>query len=419
MTWADRVNKSIDFTSPDGDEFIALWAGGTRSVEKKIGVFDYPKVKGASVQDMGLKAVTYPLTFYFEGAEHDTEAERFFQACSQRGPWQVDHPTKGRKSLQLISISEEIQPITSGNITQISSEWIETNDKTKTKSTAQLAAEIEDQAEVVNEVAAAQFDKVKTGSFSKLAALKKSIQTIVGKVKESVDGLKRLVADVNAQVDAIQRGIQETLDAVIFEPLKLAAQVQQLIQLPALVMNDFSARFDTYKAFAEDLFGIGSDEPSDEFFNTAKSKELALSSVVSAVAVISSTSSFQTRAQAIEAIEAVTALFNAITENLDADQTLFDQEKIDRQFFSQSESYIDAARVISMIQGLIIRQSFDLAVEKRITLDRPRTPVEIAVTEYKGFGENDSNIDLFVQSNALSGSEILILPAGREVVIYV
>jgi hypothetical protein len=40
------------------------------------------------------------------------------------------------------------------------------------------------------------------------------------------------------------------------------------------------------------------------------------------------------------------------------------------------------------------------------------------VTEYGSLGDADANYDLFVRSNNLSGNDILLIPAGREVVIY-
>jgi hypothetical protein len=61
----------------------------------------------------------------------------------------------------------------------------------------------------------------------------------------------------------------------------------------------------------------------------------------------------------------------------------------------------------------------NLAIERRFTLDRPRAPIEIAITEYGGLGANDFNLDLFIYSNDLHGKDIMLLARGREVVVYV
>jgi hypothetical protein len=57
-------------------------------------------------------------------------------------------------------------------------------------------------------------------------------------------------------------------------------------------------------------------------------------------------------------------------------------------------------------------------VEKRFKLSLPRAPIEIVITEYGSLGENDAYLDEFISANDLSSYEILMLPAGREVVTY-
>ena len=43
----------------------------------------------------------------------------------------------------------------------------------------------------------------------------------------------------------------------------------------------------------------------------------------------------------------------------------------------------------------------------------------ITIDEYGELGDNDINYDLFISSNNLKGNDILLLEAGREVVVYV
>jgi hypothetical protein len=45
--------------------------------------------------------------------------------------------------------------------------------------------------------------------------------------------------------------------------------------------------------------------------------------------------------------------------------------------------------------------------------------VIVAIEEYGELGEDDSNLDLFIDSNRLEGDEYLIMPKGRELVVYV
>ena len=119
MSYQDRLQPQITLTSPSGLVFTAKWIGNARSQEKDLGIFKTPGVKGVKIQDLELGATTYPLTIYFDGPDNDLDSEKFVVALAERGSWQVIHPLKGEKSLQLVSYSEAVQPVTSGNITTI------------------------------------------------------------------------------------------------------------------------------------------------------------------------------------------------------------------------------------------------------------------------------------------------------------
>ena len=79
-------------------------------MEKKLGIFQFPKVKGAKIQDLDVGAVAYPLTIFFEGPDNDIEAEKFFIACSEKGLWNINHPVKAFMSTRVITIAPGKNP---------------------------------------------------------------------------------------------------------------------------------------------------------------------------------------------------------------------------------------------------------------------------------------------------------------------
>lgn len=91
---------------------------------------------------------------------------------------------------------------------------------------------------------------------------------------------------------------------------------------------------------------------------------------------------------------------------------------IDKQYIANSLNYTSLQNTFSLTMQYLLSQFFNLKTEKRFTLKNPRSPLEITVTEYGDLGENESNYQLFLDSNQLTGNEVLILPAGKEVVIY-
>jgi len=99
-------------------------------------------------------------------------------------------------------------------------------------------------------------------------------------------------------------------------------------------------------------------------------------------------------------------------------QELFEDQDIENQHFSQEQSHNETMLLTRQAVDFLLQSSFNLKVERRFKLDRPRAPVEIAIIEYGGPGENDANIDLFIESNKLKGNQILLLPALTEVLVY-
>ena len=161
MTWQDRIAQQIKLTSPDGDVFEALWRGNELSFDKKLAIFEYPQVKGTGVQDLGVTGTRYPLTILFEGSDNDTESARFLASCKQKGRWDIVHPVLGRLRLQLSTVRAAIDPVESGNLTVVITEWIDPIDIDALNglTTAELASQINVQSGQVNTTASDQFEQ--------------------------------------------------------------------------------------------------------------------------------------------------------------------------------------------------------------------------------------------------------------------
>ena len=191
------------------------------------------------------------------------------------------------------------------------------------------------------------------------------------------------------------------------------------IMMPALAIEDIKSRLDAYQNFADAIFNLSPDTPSNEGRNIVSVQEMALSACLASYSFISVTGDITSRSQTVEIIDNNAELFTDITDNLDTTQELFINNSIDMQYFSQSESFNDAIRMNALTLQYLLRALFDLAIEKRFILDRFWAPIEITIKEYGTLGPEDINFDLFIASNFLKGNEIFILPPGREVVVYV
>ena len=423
MSWRDRLRTTISFVSPKGSTFEAYWQGGTRTLEKKVGIFTYPKVAGAEVQDLDVGGTRWPLSIFFDGADHDLQGEAFFIACAEVGQWSVVHPVRGALTLQLLTFTESIDPTGSGNITKFDTEWIEPVQAGPNTSTPQLASGIFGQSATTNSTATEQFAlaSVFQTTFTEIAAISVTTAAVQAAVTVSLEDIYQADADINARVLGIQRSITDTVSQRTIDAEVLAGQVQQLIQLPVLALEDAPVLMIAYSALLTILLEIPVEDDSRESYNVALTVELAVSATLVAVAQIAATSitSLDTRIAAIELADTVSALFIQATDGLDAYQELFLTVDIDNQYFSQSRSFYATALIMAAATKYLLVASFDLRREKRFLLSSPRCPVEIALAEYGSPGVDDSNIDLFIVSNALKGADILLLPAGHEVLVYV
>lgn len=419
MSWQDRLKKFITLQSPEGDFFEAKWRGNPRDVNKKLGIFNYPGVNGTIVQDHGSESANYPLTIYIDGPENDIESERLSEALLQRGLWEIDHPVKGKKLLQLISFSEKILPVESGNVTAFDTNWIEPITDQVISATAQLENQIEAFVFDANSLAIIQFANMIQDTLAKVAAVKAAIKKVVAIVKKVTSTISSIITGIDATMNSIQRGIDEALNAIFVEPFKIAAQIQELIQLPGRIITDFSTRITMYSDMISGFLGLtpDSDDVSNEAYNTILVQELSVSAVIAITPSVGATSPYQIRTETLEAMTSIQALFTTVTESLDESQENFTDVFIDDQYFSQSQSYTAVLRLTALSNQLLIQKTFDLSIQKTILLKEPKTPLQITVEEY-GVEDFENDYDLFLTSNNLYGDDILLLQAGREVVIY-
>jgi hypothetical protein len=416
--WKDRVRPVIKLVSPNGDEFEAKWVGDTRTKDGKVAKFNYPGIRGTVAFDQLPESDKYPLTFHFSGPQHDLTSRAFWAACNQRGTWDIVHPVEGFKNVQFESVSDAIEPVRSGNIRVFTVDSFEPIDPVTLKTTTDLRSNIGATLDDFNAQAASQFERVKTNTFSAVAAISSTTEKITTATDKILGPIAATNDSVSRVFEATQRGIQDTLDATIFRPIQLAGQMQQLMQIPGLAIQDVGARLSAYADLIQEMFGINADGNADGY-NVALTKELALSGILGAVAsVAGDAQNLQNRSEALEFATTLSDQLASVTNHLDEDQEKFETLPIDQQYFSQSDAYTEALSITGLgIQNFLV-SAFDLAIEKRFTLDRYKTPVQIAFEEY-GAENLDANIDLVISTNQLAGNDIIVLPPGREVVVYV
>lgn len=409
-TWRDRLGPDIQLNSPSGQHFRAYWRGGSRSVKKKLGVFSYPKVRGADVQDLDVEGDEYPIAFMFEGPDHDRDANRFWRACKERGPWVIDHPRWGYKTLQLVSVNEEYQAVESANTTSINSEWIEPMGNDAPVAEAAVESEVDQTIMDCNEASGETFIELMDHPQpppGKLAVLKASIQ----RFRTNLAVARSAVTGISAAITPVRDQILQTVQSLFTDMASFSGAVQNLVTTPGLIIDDLSARFDYYESIIADSVLLNPPMPTPEGLAGVALHELIGTAALTALARSIRDHEFTTREEALAYSARFHAAYRTLQANLDAVQALYAGQPIERQFIAQASVYGDIARLVQSVTDMQLRRSFDLSVAKRITLTTNRTPVEIAITE-------DVDLDQFIAANHLQSDDVLILRAGREVVVY-
>ena len=419
MTFKDRLQPSIALVSPTGGSFVAKWAGNDRSLEKRLAVFKTPEIPGVTVQDLDVEGVVYPLTIFFDGPDNDLNSDLFFKTCEEKGTWQVTHPVHGEKTLQLVSVSEAVQPVSSGNLTEFTTEWLEVTLPGGEISAPQLSQQILQIQQDLNASGADDFNEtVLLDTADQATALEGSIDNTVSGFDQTLSAITSNVAAVQSTVDSIIRDIENTVFGPVTDLLSLAGQVQTLVSTPSLIITDLETMFDTFLAFADSIL-TGIDDPTPGEVNNAAAQDLTLTGATGAIGVSVTRAPLTSRKSVLDGIAGLTLIYNRINAGLTANQEVYAGQPLDLAYVAQVRSFSDALRMEALTLSFLLRSAFDLAVEKTITLNRAENPVMFAMDVYGGPGDNDSNIDLFFESNNLTGNETILMPAGKKVVVYV
>src|SRR4030042_632284 len=419
------VRKEIKLTSPEGNEYFALWKGDERSGEKKLGLFDPPNVRGTIVQDLDTKSIQYPLTIYFQGLNHHEEADAFFKSChNEKGQWTVVHPVRGTLKLQLVSYKENIQPTESANFTQFDLTMfepanIETIVSTQESITQTLVAAlntIQDGVDQLKQLRSDLYAAIQSGinTINQMSGLATNAFAEISS-RDSVvnDAWLSIKSEVNSLRDKYQSDAKDAENLA-----DLGQAIVDMITIPLESNDDFTTRFSTYSDYADEIINISPTSNTTEDYNRVIFQELGITAILIAICRIIVSSNYTVRSEIIAAMDKLTTIFNDTIQELENTQSLFDDLDIDLQYFSQSACYTSLQNLFALTMQYLLGQFFSLKTEKLFTLKKARAPLEITVTEYGSLGEDDSNYDLFIKSNNLYGKDILLIPSGREVVIY-
>jgi len=440
MSWADRIREAA-YNSPNGTRIVFDYENVRKSFDKKTTAFNFPDADGTFIQDMGHTGRRYPLRVFFWGDNHDVQASAFEAALQERGVGKLEHPMYGAVDVVPFgTITQRDDLKTSANQTVIEVTFWETIDLIYPASQSDPASNVLSAVDEYNIAAAAEFEDVTSlDSAVEQSSFKNIYTSLLDNVKSGLQVVADVQEDVQKQFNAINDSINEGIDVLISQPLALAFQTILLIQAPARAIANIKARLESQaNLFTSITSGGGAgggvssvDTRLNSYDNLTDATITGDKAIITPGTDSRNSNEFHTNDLYVSTyvtgsiISVVNNRFTTKTEALEAADFILEQfaEVVawrDDNFESLGEldvgkAYQQLQEAVAVTVGFLVEISFTLKQERKLILDRNRTIIDLVGELY---GSTDDQLDFFITSNSLTGSEILELPKGREIVYY-
>lgn len=456
ISWRDRLVTAV-YISPSGTRISFDYEDVSVSFEKKGTAFEFSG-GGTYVQDKGPTSFRIPMIIYFTGKDYDFKANIMMAALRETGRGQIEHPIYGTHEVVVFGNVDRVDALVSGaNQAAITvTFWV---------STGVLYPEAQEDARASLEAALAAFNGGSSEQFATQLDLSSAaeqagfLENVNYLLDTAEGGLKKVAAVtqvVNDQFEAVVDSINRGIDVLIGQPLTLAFQVKIMLQGPARALASIKDKLAAYGDLARDIFdspsaialpggigglgpgpgagGIGSIQTGgtagssndSQSPNKFHAEDLFATTLVSGSIVAALNHTFENATEALETAEAVIDQFRECIiwrdenykslsgENL----TVAEQEEFiaSPQSVDIGETYQTLQTITALCVGFLIQSTFSLQKERRVVLERNRSIVDLCGELY---GDVDGKLDFFIRTNDFTGSEILELPRGKEVLYYV
>jgi hypothetical protein len=412
MPWTDRLIEAA-YTSPSGTRRPFSYEDVTVTIEKKTTAFEFPDADGTYIQDQGVSGRRIPLQCILYGTDYDQAANEFMDLLSERGVGRLEHPVYGVRDVVPFGPIKRSDRLKSGsNQAVITVTFWETIGVVYPTTQGDPASQVITAVDEYNVSASEAFDaQTSLESTVEKASLKGSYQLLLDSVAGGLESIAKTQEDVESQFNAVKDSINNSIDVLIGEPLTLAFQSVILMQAPSRAQTSITARLDAYENLLDIITDQAAADPglNSEASNKFHSDDLFSSTYITGSVLSVVNNLFITKSEALSAADAILTQLDELIVWREANFASLGE-------IDTGEAYQQLSEAVSLAAGFLVEISFSLKQERILVLDRNRTLIDLVAELY---GATDSEYDFFINSNNLSGSEILELQAGREILYYV
>jgi prophage DNA circulation protein len=414
MSWQDRLSEAA-YTTPSGQRLVFVYENVRKSFNKKTSAFEFPDAIGTFIQDNGRSGRRLPLRIFFSGDDYDLEATTFEDGLAEPGRGKLEHPIYGTIDVVPFGIIGRRDDLkTAANQAVLEVTFWETIDLLFPSAQTDPGSEVLTAVDEYNTAEAEQFEEVlDIDTVTEEVTLKNRYQLVLDIAQSALQNIANAQDDVQRKFNAVFDSINTGIDILIQDPLTLAFQTTILLQTPARADTSIRARLDAYSNLVNTIItgenAIRTPGNDSQEANAFQNDDLFVSTLVTGAIVSVVNNQFETKTEALSAAEEILNLANTVTVWRDANYESLD-------LIDTGSAYQQFQEAVALTAGFLVEISFSLKQERSIVLTHDRTIIDVVAELY---GVVDEQLDFFIASNNLTGTEILELPKGKEVRYFV
>jgi len=263
-----------------------------------------------------------------------------------------------------------------------------------------------------------------------------AVSTFATEIQNTIDDVTGFVdatfAEFNAAVSAFENGIDDFLQI----GTDIGQAFAGIARAPARFLAGAKAKFDGYSGMFEDIGAqiVAGVEDLAGFLGIGTvSQAVSVTNIFTSIfaGAIECTlegqdgesGGIQSRQEAVamaDGLADITTIMQAIFEAVDS--VTFIPSPISGQKTVTEIAYHPSPEAISALMSTaaaardsLLERAYSLRSEIRVILKSDRTPLDFVAEVYGG---SIDALDEFIDTNNLSGDEIILMPSGREVIYY-
>ena len=411
--------KPLVIVTADRKRYDLIFEDLDTAKENKTSEYTFSEKPGAFVQNFGLGVSRYPITCFIAGLQYDKEADSLEKSLGLKGDITLHHPRYGKKNVVVTGWKREDREKSGAGQAVFTIDMTESID-ISIPGIRGKAADFFSKLTDFIDAAVTAFSLVKS-TIDTIAEDVATIRSIVDGVAVAFESIIGSVDELRDRFDFLKKTILESTTFGIDDPEDLGSALIELILLPssavsavetAEVVRAYETSFDTIVSTAP---SIASD--TDSYVTVSSLVALCGGACVMGMSEAAISGDYFNSAEAIDALTRLFELFASLQAQLDEIASRGENNDISRLYNIDSEYNNSLKEALATSIRILLDIAYNSRKEVITVLSRDYTIIDLCFELY-GTSANDQR-RLLIDSNMLSGTELVILPTGKEVKYYV